>query len=202
MTMFYFVRHGVTSHTGHKLSGWMPDIHLSEEGEAQAEAAAQMLARVPLKAVYSSPIERTFETARFVAAPHGLTVRTRRNLGEVEYGKWTNRSFKTLVGTRLWRTVQRFPSAARFPDGESLREVQMRAVGEIEKLRTKHRKQAICCVSHADVIRLVCAHYLGVHIDLFQRLIIGPASVSVISVDDDGPRVITLNSSPPEARSK
>lgn len=202
MTILYFVRHGVTSHTGHKLSGWMPDIHLSEEGEAQAEATAQMLARVPLKAIYSSPIERTFETAVLVAAPHGLTVRTRRNLGEVEYGKWTNRSFKTLVGTRLWTTVQRYPSAARFPDGESLREVQTRAVGEVEKLRAKHRKQAICCVSHADVIRLVCAHYLGVHIDLFQRLIIGPASVSVVSVDDDGPRVITLNSSAPSARNK
>ncbi|MFN2489731.1 MAG: MSMEG_4193 family putative phosphomutase [Actinomycetota bacterium] len=196
MTTFFFVRHGVTSHTGHKLSGWLPDIHLSERGKEQAEAAAQMLAQVPIKAIYSSPIERTLETAQVIAAHHKLEVQTTADLGEVRYGKWTNRSFKSLARTKMWTTVQRFPSAVRFPDGETLREVQSRAVDEVERLRGRHPKRSICCVSHADVIKLVAAHYLGMHIDLFQRIDIGPASVTAISVSDDGPRVLALNAPP------
>ena len=176
----------------------MPDIHLSDEGKLQAEAVASVLAKVPLKAVYSSPIDRTLETARIVAAPHDLNVRTRRNLGEVEYGAWTNRSLKTLARTRLWSTVQRFPSAARFPDGETLRETQARALEAIEKIREEHPKQAVCIVSHADVIKLVAAHYLGMHIDLFQRLMISPASYSVVSVGEHGPVVQSINSQPVE----
>jgi probable phosphomutase (TIGR03848 family) len=197
MTTFFFVRHGVTTHTGHKLSGWMPGIHLSEEGLAQAEAVAEQLAEVPFQAIYSSPIERTMETARAIAARRELGIETAPGLGEVRYGKWSNRSFKSLARTKLWTTVQRWPSAARFPDGESLREVQFRAVDEVERLRAKHPRKLVCCVSHADVIKLVAAHYLGLHIDLFQRIDISPASVSVVALTDNGPpRVLALNSSP------
>lgn len=193
MTTLFFVRHGVTDHTGRKLSGWMPDIHLTEQGRAQAEALARRLEKVPFKAVYASPITRTVETARPIAASHRLDVKTRRGLGEVEYGKWTNRSLKTLSRTKLWGKVQTWPSATRFPEGESLREVQARAIGEVERICAEHPKQTVCCVSHADVIRLVAAHYLGMHIDLFQRIIVSAASLTVIAVDDSGPRVLTLN---------
>ena len=196
MTVFYFVRHGVTAHTGHKLSGWIPGIHLTDEGRAQAEAAAGMLASVPFKAIYSSPIDRTMETAAPIARLHGLEIVQAPSLGEVEYGKWSNRTFKTLVRTKLWEKVQRYPSGVRFPEGETLREVQSRAVEEVESIAARHRKQIVCCVSHADVIRLVAAHYLGIHIDLFQRLTVAPASVSVISLNDGRPLVISLNSSP------
>jgi probable phosphomutase (TIGR03848 family) len=193
MTTFFFVRHAVTAHTGHKLSGWTPDVHLSEEGRTQAEGLAQYLGEVPFRAVYSSPIERTMETARPIAERHRLDVNEAAALGEVRFGRWTNRSFKTLVRTKLWATVQRWPSGARFPGGETLREVQARAVEEVESLRGRHPKRAVCCVSHADVIKLVAAHYLGLHIDLFQRIDIGPASVTVVSVSDFGPRVLALN---------
>ena len=196
MTVFYLVRHGVTAHTGHRLSGWIPGIHLTDEGRAQAEATAEMLEPVPFKAIYSSPIERTMETAAPIARLHKLQVIEAPKLGEVEYGKWSNRSFKTLVKTKLWDKVQRYPSGVRFPDGETLREVQTRAVEEIESIAEHHRKQIVCCVSHADVIRLLAAYYLGVHIDLFQRLTVAPASVSVISLNDGRPLVVTLNSSP------
>ena len=199
MTVFYLVRHGVTSHTGTKLSGWMPGIHLSDEGVAQAEGAARRLTKVPLKALYSSPIDRTMETARPIAAAHRLRIETNEALGEVEYGRWTNRTFKTLRRTKLWATVQRWPSGARFPEGETLREVQSRAVDELETIRARHPRQAVCCVSHADVIRLVTAHYLGVHLDLFQRIVIDPASLTVVAVGDDGPKVIAMNV-PPESR--
>lgn len=196
MTVFYFVRHGVTAHTGHKLSGWIPGIHLTDEGRAQAEAAAGMLASVPFKAIYSSPIDRTMETAAPIARLHGLEIVQAPSLGEVEYGKWSNRTFKTLVRTKLWEKVQRYPSGVRFPEGETFREVQTRAVEEVESIAARHRKQIVCCVSHADVIRLLAAHYLGVHIDLFQRLTVAPASVSVIALNDGRPLVISLNSPP------
>ena len=196
MTTFYFVRHAITSHTGKKLSGWMEGIPLTEEGREQATAVADRLADVPLKAVYSSPIDRTLETAKAIASRHGLDVRTRRNLGEVEYGTWTNRPLKALARTKLWTKVQRYPSGARFPDGETLREVQNRAVDEVERLAQEHPKDAISCVSHGDVIKLVFAHYMGVHIDLFQRLMVAPASISVLALSEHGPAILSLNAVP------
>ena len=196
MTTFYMVRHAVTAHTGKKLSGWMEGISLTEQGRAQAESVADRLAEVPFRAIYASPIDRTRETAVAIAKRHDLKVHLTRELGEVQYGKWTDRSLRVLARTKLWTKVQRWPSAARFPDGETLREVQARAIGEIERIAGEHPKQAVCCVSHGDVIKLVFAHYLGVHIDLFQRIVVAPASVSVFGLGEDGPVILSLNASP------
>ena len=196
MTIFYLVRHGVTSHTGHRLSGRMPDIHLSDAGLGEAEVVATSLAKVRLKSIYSSPIDRCIETARTIADKHGLPVRTRKDLAEVEYGTWTNKSLKTVARTRLWSSVQKWPAGTRFPEGESFVEIQSRGVAVLEDLRTRHPKDRICVVSHGDVIRLVMAHYMGIHLDLFQRILITPASISVLSVTDSGPVVLTLNAPP------
>ena len=196
MTVFYLVRHAVTDHTGHKLTGWLPDVHLTAEGRAQAQATADALSSIDFSAVFSSPIDRTIETARIVAGPHKIKVAVRKNLGEVAYGKWTNRSLRSLMRTRLWGTVQAWPSGARFPDGESLREVQVRAVGELEQIRAAHPKETVCIVSHGDVIKLITAHYLGVHIDLFQRIVVAPASWTTIAVSSYGPKVLSMNSLP------
>lgn len=196
MTTFFLVRHAVTSHTGHKLTGWMEGVHLTDEGKKQADIAARGLAHVDFDAIYASPIDRTMETAKAIAKAHGMKVQSRRGIGEVQYGGWTNRPLKSLMKTKLWDTVQRFPSAARFPDGENLREVQARAVTEIEKIHEEHPKGKVCCVSHGDVIKLIAAHYLGVHIDLFQRIVIGPASVSVLSLTEHGPHILALNNCP------
>ncbi|MDQ3645499.1 MAG: histidine phosphatase family protein [Actinomycetota bacterium] len=195
MTTFLFVRHAVTSHTGNKLSGWMPGIHLSDRGQQQADAIGRALAKAPLRALYSSPIDRTMETARAIARHHDLKVEKTKQLGEVQYGTWTNRSLKTLSRTKLWGTVQRFPSAARFPEGETLAEVQGRAIAEVDRIREEHVKGMVCCVSHADVIKLVAAHYLGVHIDLFQRILISPASITAVAIGDLGPMVLAVNAS-------
>ena len=194
MTTFFFVRHAVTSHTGHKLSGRLEGIPLTEEGRKQAESVAEKLSGVPFKAVYSSPIDRTMETARTIARRQGLKVQMRDGFTEVEFGKWTDKSFKVLRRTKLWAQVQRFPSGVRFPEGESFIDVQTRAIAEVDRLRAEHPKDVICCVSHADVIKLMVSYYLGVHMDLFQRMDIGPASVSVVAVGDSGPRVLTVNS--------
>lgn len=196
MTTIYLVRHAVTSHTGTKLTGWMEDVHLTEEGVKQAEATAEQLADVDFAAIYSSPIDRTRETAEVIAAHHEVEVTITRGIGEVQYGKWTGRPLKSLSRTKLWSTIQRWPSSVRFPEGETLREVQTRAVDEIERLREKHPEETICCVSHADTIKLIIAHYLGIHIDLFQRIFIGPASISVIRISSAGPQIIALNALP------
>jgi len=196
MTTFYMVRHAVTDHTGKRLSGRMEGVALNEKGREQAELVGAGLAQVSFDAIYASPIERTNETARAIASHHEVRVQTRRALGEVEYGGWTDRPLRSLMRTKLWGTVQRFPSAARFPDGESLREVQVRALSEIERIAQDHPKGTVCCVSHGDVIKLVLAHYMGVHIDLFQRIVVAPASVSVFSLSERGPLVLSLNAMP------
>lgn len=196
LTTFFLVRHAVTSDTGIRLTGWTEGVGLTEEGIRQADVAAQGLAHLDFAAVYSSPIDRTMQTARAIATRHGLPVKTRRGLGEIDYGNWTNRPLKALMRTKLWEQVLAAPSQVRFPDGESVREVQARAVSALEDIAEEHPKDKVCCVSHGDVIKLIAAHYLGVHIDLYQRIVIGPASVSVIALSRHGPRVIALNNSP------
>ena len=196
MTTFYFVRHGVTAHTGHKLTGWMEGVSLNEEGRSQAERAAESLAATTFEAIYSSPIDRTRETAEIVARPHRLRVRTSKGIGEVGYGAWTGRSLKALARTKIWATLQRWPSSVRFPEGDTLREVQVRVVEELERLREVHPRGNVCVVSHADTIKLALAHYMGIHIDLFQRILIAPASVSVLRVGSYGPQILSLNALP------
>jgi probable phosphoglycerate mutase len=196
VTTFFLVRHAVTSETGKRLSGWTPGVHLTEKGRAQAERTGEALAGVKFKAIYSSPLERTMETAEAIARHHKLKLRPLKTIGEVEYGGWTGRPFGQLTRTKLWKTVQRWPSEARFPNGESIREVQARAVGAIEGLGQQHPKDNVCVVSHGDVIKLIAAHYIGLHIDLFQRIVVMPGSVSVIALHDDGPRILALNNSP------
>jgi probable phosphomutase (TIGR03848 family) len=196
MTTLWFVRHAVTADTGKRLTGWAEGVGLSRDGSSQADSVAEALKDVPFAGIYSSPLERTTQTARAIARRQGLQVRRSRDLGEVDYGRWTNRPLKMLARTRLWSQVQRWPSSARFPEGETLRETQARALSEVERIAAEHPGRSICLVSHADVIRLIAAHYLGVHIDLFQRIVIGPASVSVIALGDRGPSILCLNVQP------
>lgn len=196
MTTLYLVRHAVTADTGKRLTGWNEGVPLTEEGRRQARALATGLGRIPLEAVYSSPIDRTRETAIAIAEPHGLKIKTLEGLGEIDYGTWTNRPLKVLARTKLWQRVMSYPSGVRFPEGETLREVQVRAVDEVEKIHEGHRKGPVCCVSHGDVIKLIAAHYLGLHVDLFQRIVVAPASISLIALGPHGPRVWGLNIPP------
>jgi probable phosphoglycerate mutase len=171
---------------------------------------AQRLAALPIKAVYSSPLTRCLETATYIADTHRLTVQQLEEVGEVRYGEWEGKKIKKLARKPMWHAVQFFPSRARFPGGESLREVQSRAVAALEETAARHEKELIVVVSHADVIRLLLAHYLGIHLDLFQRLVIAPASVSVLALAPGGMvRVLRLNDdgplhapTPNEAKSK
>jgi probable phosphoglycerate mutase len=193
MTLVLLVRHALTDATGKRLSGSTPGIHLSEYGRAQAKDLAERLALVPLAAVYASPLERCVETAEVVAAQRRLEVERVPALEEVGYGAWTGRSFAQLTRTALWKQIQQAPSSVRFPGGETLVEAQRRAVNALESLASRHLKATIAAFSHADLIRLALAHYAGIHIDLFQRLIVSPASVSAVLLGDRIPRIVKMN---------
>jgi probable phosphoglycerate mutase len=193
VTLLLLIRHGLTDATGVRLGGWTPGVHLSEPGTRQAEALSERLHRVPLAAIYSSPLERCQETAAPLAAGRSMEVIAREDLGEVRYGSWTNRPLKQLARTKLWRRVQVVPSGVRFPGGESLLEVQARAVRELEDIAGHHRRATVAVLSHADVIKLLLAFLAGAPMDHFQRLVIDPASISAVSVGDGIPRILRVN---------
>ncbi len=200
MANVLLIRHGQNDWVNkRRLAGWTPGVHLNDEGHKQSEALSERLSSLPLKAVYSSPLERCVETAVTLAKPHDLTVVELEAIGEVHYGDWQGKKIKKLSQKkRQWYAVQHYPSRFRFPDGESLREVQQRAVAAIETLSAQHEKELIAVVSHADVIKLVLAYYLGLHIDMFQRIIVAPASVSALALMDGGPvRVLRINDDGP-----
>ncbi len=167
----------------------------------QATVAADRLADLPLKAVYSSPMPRTMETADEIARRHGLEVRELGGVQEFDYGTWTDRPLGQLRRTKLWRAIQSAPSRVTFPKGESFREAQWRAVDALECLVRRHSDRAVVViVSHADVIKAIVAHYAGIPLDMFQRLVVGPTSVSVLSLPREGtPSLLRFNDTGPLA---
>ena len=193
MTVLLLVRHGQTPTAGKTLTGWQRGVHLTDRGREQADALVARLEGVPVAAIYSSPLERCRETAAPLAAARGLPVRVRRGLIETGYGDWTGRSIAQLRRTRLWRTLQRSPSAIRFPAGESLRDVQTRAVDETLAIAADHPNDVVVIVTHADVVRLALAHFAGMHVDLFERLTVEPGSVSAVAVHDGLARIVKVN---------
>lgn len=193
-TYLFLVRHGENDWVGtDRLAGRTPDVHLNDKGHEQAANLAQLLAKQPVTAIYSSPLERCMETAQPLANALKLPVTPTPGLLEVDYGEWRGANLKELSKLAEWRMVQHNPSTFRFPLGETLREVQSRAVGTIEQLRQAHPNQVIALFSHGDVIRTTIAHYLGTPLDLFQRVLISTASVSVIGFFNDVPAVLTVN---------
>ena len=188
------VRHGHTPTTGTVLPGRAPGLHLAPEGEAQAERVAQRLASLGrVEAVYASPLERTVETARPIARACGLRVRRREGLTECDFGRWTGRKLQQLRKREEWATVQRHPSGFRFPGGESFAEMKARAIDAVAAITARHRGQTIVAVSHADVIKAIVAAAAGTPLDLFQRIVISPCSVTAIAYMSDGPILLTVN---------
>lgn len=194
MTILLLIRHGTNDWVHGRLAGWTPGVHLNDEGRKQAQSLSERLGDLPLAALYSSPLERTIETAQAIAAPRNLPIRVIENLGEVRYGAWQGAELKELYKHELWPGVQFYPSGTRFPGGgETLGEVQMRAIAALEGLRAQHPKQMIAVVSHADWIRLVVAYYIGMHVDLFQRLVINPCALTAFAFERMGPRLLAYN---------
>jgi probable phosphomutase (TIGR03848 family) len=186
-------RHAVTAQTGPLLSGRLPGIDLSDEGRRQADALADRLSGLPVAAVYASPIERTTQTAQSVAARHQLDVRALDGVLEADYGEWTGQKLAELAKTDLWKVVQRAPSRARFPGGESLAAMQARMVAALDAVVAAHPGELVVVVSHADPIKAAVAHYTGVHLDLFQRIMISPASVTTFVFSEHGVALLKCN---------
>ncbi len=193
VTTLLLVRHAVTEQTGPMLTGRLPGVELSELGRSQAEAAAERLAVLPVAVVYASPIERTTQTAEAIAARHGLTVQPLPGVIEADYGEWTGGKLAELAKTELWKTVQHAPSRASFPGGESLAGMQARMVAALEEVVAQHEGSLIVVVSHADPIKAAIAHYTGVHLDLFQRIIVSPASVTAVVLTPHGAALLKCN---------
>lgn len=189
------VRHGVTPTTGTTLPGRAPGLHLGDEGRAQAQAVADRLADLErIAAVYASPLERTRETAKPIGKAVATRVAIERGLIECDFGDWTGEPLKKLMKLPDWTRVQRHPSGFRFPGGESFTEMQTRITAALAKLAERHRGGVVIAVSHADPIKAAVAHALGTHLDLFQRIVISPCSVTAISLGSHGPTVLTVNS--------
>jgi probable phosphomutase (TIGR03848 family) len=195
VTTLLLVRHGLTdANAGGLLAGWTPGVHLAEKGRAQATALSQRLATVPVAAVVSSPLERCQETAAALLADREMDVITDERLGECRYGDWTGQELKKLVKDPMWKVVQAHPSAAVFPGGEALRDTQARAVAAIRERNLELGADATwVAVTHGDVIKSVLADALGMHLDLFQRIVVDPCSVSVVRYTELRPFVVRMN---------
>lgn len=186
------VRHATTETTGERLGGRTP-TGLSEEGRRQSEAVADRLATVELAAVYASPIVRTLSTARLIAARHDLEVSQLEGVQEFDYGDWTDRPLEDLRESELYDAIRSTPSRVAFPGGESFLAVHERATSAVESLVGRHADEdTVVVVSHADVIKLLVATYVGLHVDLFQRLVVSPASLSALALPRQGMPLLVL----------
>ncbi len=198
MTIFLLIRHGETDYNkSWHLPGRLPDVHLNNRGRQQAQALADNLSKAPIKAIYSSPLDRTLETADPLARLLKLEVIPMAGLLETDCGEWQGLSVKKLRRQKVWQEVQHHPSLFTFPGGESVRESQNRMVQSIKSLRLIHSSgDVVACFSHADPIKQVIAFYLGLGLDNFQRLSITPGSVSALSISENGSQLISLNINP------
>ena len=187
------IRHAAHVELGRTLSGRRRDVALSPEGLEQAEIVSDLLSVDPLAAVYSSPRERAWYTARAIGEAHELDVTVSDELDEVDFGDWTGMAFNDLEGDPLWNAWNEERATARPPGGESMAEAVARAAGALEAIAAEHPGGAVACVSHCDVIRGVLAHYLGLPLGNMLRFDIDPASVSRLALGNWGARIMTVN---------
>jgi probable phosphoglycerate mutase len=199
MPVVLLIRHGENEYVKKgRLAGRKPGVHLNDKGRAQAAALAEALKALPLKAIYSSPLARTMETAAPLARVLELEVIEKDGLLELDIGTWQDKTLKELQRRKLWKTVQNTPSRMHFPGGESFAAAQMRIVDTISELVETHKpKDTFACFGHSDMIKLAVAYFIGQPLDLFQRLIVQPASVTTLHISpNEGARLINMNHIP------
>jgi probable phosphomutase (TIGR03848 family) len=195
MTVFLLIRHGENDSIARDiLAGRKPGVHLNNEGMKQAVRISEILADIPIKAIYSSPLERAMETARLTAELRELPVLLAPGLIEADYGKWQGKSFKELRRLKLWKQVHETPSKVRFPGGESILEIHDRVVKEIDHLAGNYgEKDIVAGFSHADILRIAISHYLNMPLDDFHRLQIDTASITILTLSSAKPRLSLIN---------
>ena len=199
MTILLLIRHGENdySKTG-KFAGRLPGVHLNERGQKQAVELAEALKEVPIRAIYSSPLERALETAAPIAQSHRLEVIHEPGLLESDIGKWQGLSIRRVALTKYWRVVQNAPSRAGHPGGETFQQTQTRIVTALNAICARHKpREVVACVFHADPIKLAVAYYLGLPLDHFQRLACDTGSMTMLAVHDMGAYLLRFNQRPP-----
>lgn len=192
-TTFHLIRHADNDLVGDRLAGRTPGVHLNAVGRAQAERLAERLASTPIDVLFSSPLERTRETAQPLARKLGLEVQLSDALLEINFGDWTSQSFRELDRLESWKQWNTFRSAGRAPNGESMLEVQARFVGEMERLRRRFPNRTLALFSHGDPLRAAIVYYLGLSLDLLLRLELSTASITTLAIDDWGVRFLRIN---------
>jgi broad specificity phosphatase PhoE len=193
MTRLIFVRHAATDCVPNRLAGRDANVHLSADGKVQGQRLAHSSKQLGIGQIYSSPQPRARETAEFLAELSGETVAIAAQLDEIDYGEWSGQSFDDLRGIAQWRDFNSLRSCTRIPGGELMIEVQARVLALMELLCRRHPATTVALVSHADVIRGALAHCLGMPLDLVLRLEVSPASISIVAMKQDGPRVLCIN---------
>lgn len=195
MTLFYLVRHGRTTDSGVRITGYRPGVHLDEMGIAQAQSAAAALSRQSIQALYASPLERTRETAAYLASALNLTVQIADFLKEVDFGDLQGLG-PELAESPVWQQFSSHPAHVVFPGGESVKAAQQRIVDGLDKLSVLHGEEPIACFAHCEILRLALAHALKMPLDEFMRLTVDPGSISCVLWEKDHQKVLNLNIHP------
>ena len=193
MITFFLIRHGSCNGLGQTLWGRTHGVCLNETGKLEAQQLAERLQGITLHAIYSSPLQRALETAETIARSMKLEVTKNSALDEVDFGEWTGKSFDTLSSDEDWRRFNSVRSATRIPGGESFLEVQTRIVTELERISAQHNDERVAIVSHADVIKAAVGYFTATPIDLLQRIEISPCSVSMVSMELNNLKLLTIN---------
>jgi probable phosphoglycerate mutase len=193
MIRILLIRHATTDAVGKRLSGRLPGVHLDKEGEKQSNMLADRMVDVPVAAIYSSPLERALETAAPIAKMHRLNTITSDNFLEIDFGTWTNCSFEQIQNDPAFQRFNSFRSVTRIPGGESMLEAQARIITGLQQLHAKHVNETVAVISHSDLIKAAIAYYAGIHLDMFQRIEISPASVSILEIFEETARILLIN---------
>lgn len=192
-TRFLLIRHAMTEANGRRIAGRLPGLGLDAHGQRQAQALAERLVGIPLAAIYSSPLQRAIETATPMASLRGLGIATREEFQELDFGEWSGRSLADLAPMPAFHRFNSLRSRTPVPRGETMLEAQARMVRGLETLRAAHPDESVAVIGHGDPIRSVVAYHAGIAIDLFHRIEISPASISVIDLGDDFVRIVAVN---------
>jgi len=192
MITVFLVRHGLCDPLGWSIAGRSPGVHLNAAGRRQLRGLARAMRKLPIAAIYSSPLDRARETAEILAADVGIVIGLEPGLEELNYGEWTGRTLESLAGDPVWQQFNRERGATRIPGGETMDEVVERAAGAVAGMVARHSGALVAAVTHGDVIRALLAHWAGMPLDRMLRLEVGPGSVSAVRFSPD-PQIVTVN---------
>ncbi len=193
MATLFLIRHALTAETGRVLYGRAKGVSLDDRGRAQAARLADRFRPVRLTAIYSSPLERCIESVEPLAAAQRLPVVQRDELIEMDAGTWTGKTLAAVRRRAAWKVVQESPGSFRFPGGESFPEASDRVVAELDRIARRHRRGRVAVSTHGDIVRIALCHFMGAPLDRFQRGVIDTASISVVHLGGDMPRVLVMN---------